>query len=167
MDEITTKRSTLRRFRPTDAEDLAAGLSDFDTCRWLVVVPFPYRRSDAEAFIARSATDRFTWAVVEEGRLAGSVSCRPHLGYWLAPPFRGRGLMREAAHAALADFFANSGEERIVSGYLVGNDASGTILRALGFRETGRSSVLVLSRAESVEHVDMALERAVFETLEN
>jgi ribosomal-protein-alanine N-acetyltransferase len=56
-----------------------------------------------------------------------------HLGYHVAAPFEGRGLMREAVEAALAFAFGPLEIHRVQAGYHPTNERSGALLKRLGF----------------------------------
>jgi len=53
---IETRRLVLRAPRAGDIETIAALADDFDIARMTTGMPHPYRRSDAEAFVARAQT---------------------------------------------------------------------------------------------------------------
>src|SRR5689334_17629540 len=104
-DTIRTDRLTLRRPADTDASALFDGYArDPDVVRYLM---WRMHESVAEtrAFLDRcrarwaDGTD-LTWALTPSGedRLIGMISIRPHgfkhdMGYVLARPYWGRGLM--------------------------------------------------------------------------
>jgi RimJ/RimL family protein N-acetyltransferase len=138
---IRTERLTLRPPRPEDAEPVFRGISDWEVLRWLTAPPHPYRLEHAVEFLT---TPVGTGALVVEveGAVAGIVGLHRdrhepgvELGYWLARPFWGRGLMTEAAAAAVAWHFSRT-DEMLHSGYLVGNSRSAGVLGKLGFRDT-------------------------------
>lgn len=86
------------------------------------------------------------------GTMVGALGChwasQPNgtmeLGYSLAVPYWGRGLVPEAARALIGYVFGAFLVERLQARVFVGNDASERVLRKLGFTREGvlRSSVL-------------------------
>jgi 8-oxo-dGTP diphosphatase len=110
---LKTERLILRPFAPEDAGDLHRLINDWEVCRNLAVVPFPYSRAEAEAWIAStqaSLANNEAWqlAIVghEEGReiVVGGVGVRVDetgrfgiLGYWVGRRFWGHGVASEAA----------------------------------------------------------------------
>ncbi|WP_105035688.1 GNAT family N-acetyltransferase [Cryobacterium aureum] len=74
-------------------------------------IPVPYTRTDAEDYVTtycgtRWATEKScTWAIRIADEFAGAISLdnigfeRATIGYWMAPQFRGRGILTEAANA--------------------------------------------------------------------
>ena len=140
----------LRLRAPTlgDAGRIADLANDFEIARMTTNLPFPYRKSDAEAFFARmDAADRAREAVfVIEDSAAGPVgligfhpngALGPEIGYWVGRPFWGRGLATRAASAAL-DWAARTWRRKVVvSGHFADNPASGRVLEKAGFLYTG------------------------------
>lgn len=136
---LRTPRLTLRPLTVNDADAIAEGIGNFDVSKWLAVVPYPYRRADAVAFIAKVLeSGKPFWAICDAEGLRGIVCLDDELAYWLARPAWGRGYGFEAAHAAVAHWFADQSAEVLVSGYFDGNDKSGRLLTALGFEFDGQ-----------------------------
>ena len=48
---LETKRLILREWRKGDVKDLIEGLNDLKVSRWLIFVPHPYTKKDAEKWI--------------------------------------------------------------------------------------------------------------------
>jgi ribosomal-protein-alanine N-acetyltransferase len=96
-------------------------------------------------FVRSAAAGRgFRWAVIaqDNGAFAGAVgfnilSPRAEMGYHLHPDFWGRGLMREAAQAALAWVRRERPGGEIAAFIEPGNQASIGLATRLGFRPTG------------------------------
>lgn len=169
---LYTSRFVLRQPQAGDAEDIARYLNDFDVAGNLARVPFPYRLSDARAWL-RTRTPHlpvdetnFTIELPGEG-LAGHVGFHrgplgPIIGYWLGRPFWNRGIMTEAATTSLDWFFATTNAPVVYSGVFYFNAASLAVQNKLGFTETGRSSLLCLARGAEVEHIDTELTQSVW-----
>ncbi|MER5170451.1 MULTISPECIES: GNAT family N-acetyltransferase [Thioclava] len=134
---LYTSRLNLRAFRPEDAPDIVAGLSDFETTRWLGRAPHPYRMSDAMAFLERSMTSDLVWAIEDARGFAGMIGMVGELGYWISPHARGYGYVFEAAHLLVARHFADPRVLDLAAGYFIGNGASARILHRLGFQPDG------------------------------
>jgi RimJ/RimL family protein N-acetyltransferase len=168
-----TARLVLRPVAEPDLDDLVEGLNDFAVVRYLARVPFPYRRRDAEDFLASvrvseaEAAD-LTLVIANDGRPVGCMGLARlgevnELGYWLRRDAWGKGFATEAARAFLGHCFGPLGQQRIVSGVFVDNPASLNVQKKLGFTETGVSSRLSLARGGEVAHIDTVLTRARFE----
>ncbi len=169
---LTTRRLVLRQPRITDAERLTRFLDNFAVAGNLARVPYPYRLSDAKAWLRSWRADRpaedtgFTIELPGEG-LIGHVGFHTdgkgtQIGYWLAQPFWNRGLMSEAVEAALDWFFEASDLDVLRSGVFHFNKASLAIQRKFGFVETGTGPLLCLARGEEVRHIDTQLTRAAW-----
>ncbi|MGR3343365.1 MAG: GNAT family N-acetyltransferase [Paracoccaceae bacterium] len=156
-EEISTGRLLLRPLFISDAADITRLIADWQVMRWLTSPPWPYALADAAWYLG----DRFSngsLAILFHGRLAGVVSVNKELGFWLGREFWGRGLMTEAAGAAVAKCFANH-DAILNSGYLIGNTVSCKLLTKLGFRETAVEMVYSNPRSKDVRLQKMALTR--------
>lgn len=159
----------LRPLAPDDAECIARLIGDWEVVRWLSAPPYPYALSDAEAFIAanrqaEAAGDSRTRAIDVDGAFAGMAgvdrrSLGMNLGYWLGRRYWGCGIMSRAAVLMVADFFANSSEDVLNSGYFSGNEASAAIQRKLGFVETGEDALFNRPAGKRLPHVQTVLTR--------
>ena len=101
-DRLVTDRLVLRRVEARDTPAFLEYMNDFEVTRWLARVPYPYTRQHAQEYLARQeASDEVLSYVIDyDGDAIGGVSCRDHLGYWIAAPFAGQGFATEAAIAA-------------------------------------------------------------------
>ena len=161
---LRTPRLTLRRLTDHDAGAIADGIGNFDVSKWLAVVPYPYTRSDAEAFIETVRRQRkLFWAICDGDGVQGVVGLDDELAYWLARPVWGRGYGFEAAQAAVGHWFADPAAGDLVSGYFEGNTRSGRLLTALGFRFEGRRVRHARSFRQDVVSTRMRLTRDAWE----
>lgn len=80
-----------------------------------------------------------------------SHSCS--LGYGLAEPHQGRGLMFEALSAAIPYVFSSLGLHRIEANYMPHNRRSGRLLRRLGFTVEGYARDYLLIDGRWEDHV--------------
>lgn len=106
--------------------------------------PSPYTRDDADRFIA-SAGDLDTnlfLAVEVEGQAAGGIGVHrlndvyrhtAEIGYWLAEPFWGRGIITEAVRALVPVAFDLYPIRRMQAGVFSTNPASMRVLEKNGF----------------------------------
>ncbi|KRA22176.1 acetyltransferase [Microbacterium sp. Root61] len=151
MEPVTLRTTRLELSVPTTADVDAI----YDACQdpdiqQYTTVPSPYAREHAEGFIEKVAAwwaegAEATWAMRAEDGLAGMIGLHrvneggAEIGYWVAPHARGRGLLTEAAHAALDWGFSDDGLalQRIEWRAVVGNVASARSARAVGIRYEG------------------------------
>jgi RimJ/RimL family protein N-acetyltransferase len=138
---------TVRPVAPADADAIFAACQDRELHRWLLVLPYPYRRADAVEFIERSLTreasgEGYDFVAIVEGRIAGALSVfGAEIGYWTVREARGRGiatraviLVRDWAHEAL-------GHDRIELLIHPDNVASQRVAVKAGFSDTGERRV--------------------------
>lgn len=145
---VRTEKLLLRPGWIQDAPALFAAIADEAIVRNLASVPWPYRRSDTESFLAaqRSAQEP-TMLIFRRSEtapeLAGTIGIgrRPdgglEFGYWIARPFWGRGYATEAGRAMLATARDSLRLGKLDAGHFVDNPASGRVLEKLGFHPTG------------------------------
>ncbi len=146
---IETDRLILRPPGPGDADAIYRGINHFDVVRMLSRAPWPYRREDAEAFVAGvahrdPATDRPMAIVHREHGLIGGCGFHadagkpfPELGYWVARDHWGRGYASEAVAAALIWARDGWGKRAVRASHFVENPASGRVLIKAGMLYTG------------------------------
>ncbi len=149
---IETPRLILRPVSPGDVPALVPAIGNYDVVRWLGRVPYPYRATDAEAFVAANAAKAGrVWFVHDETGLVGGISVDGELGYWFRREVWGRGYAMEAAFAAIEAHFADRRAGHLPSGHLPGNDRSRRVLEKLGFRPNGIRIVAARALAQQVE----------------
>lgn len=147
---IRTRRLFLRPAWPEDAAAVLAGIGDWEIVRNLGRAPWPYTLADAQSYVARdqrndSGADFLIFARGERPQLVGSIGFgwwlgpdhAPEIGYWIARKHWGRGYATEAGEAVLELAFEGYRLSLLAAGHFVDNPASGSVLRKLGFIETG------------------------------
>jgi 8-oxo-dGTP diphosphatase len=150
---LATERLTLRPFRPEDAADLHRLLNDWEVCRSLAAVPYPYLRETADEWIAFSAqalAEGREYHLVVTGRegeqetIVGGVGLRidraartGHLGYWVARRYWTHGVASEAAGRLARWALANLDLDALEASVATDNSASVAVLRKIGFRHVG------------------------------
>jgi [ribosomal protein S5]-alanine N-acetyltransferase len=126
--------------------------------------PHPYTESDAEAWLAlaRTATDRASWAIDVEGRAVGGIGLEPmsdvhartaHLGYWLGEPYWGRGIATDAVRAVCSEALARRGFVRLEAPVFAWNPASMRVLEKCGFAREGVMKKSVFKDGELIDSV--------------
>src|SRR5271163_4643580 len=159
---LTTDRLTLRAYRPEDAAELHRLINDWEVCRNLAVVPFPYRRAEADEWIAATITalaEGTAYQLVIVGHegpqetIVGGVGLRVSqgrrsaaLGYWVGRRFWGHGVASEAAGRLARWAMANLPIDRLVAEVAIDNPASAAVLRRIGFRQAGEGVGQFVSR---------------------
>lgn len=173
---IRTKRLLLRPAFPEDARELFAAIAREGIVRMLASAPWPYLSEHAEAWCARPLDPHaLDFVIALPGApgapIIGGAGVRDgELGYWIAEEHRRRGYASEAVVAVL-DAAAVLGYSGLVAAHWLDNPASGGVLRACGFAETGevrpqhclgRGGELVLARRYACDlHERVGLRLAV------
>jgi 8-oxo-dGTP diphosphatase len=147
---LATERLTLRPYRPQDAAELHRLINDWEVCRSLAVVPFPYPRALADEWIAsaaRSLAAGTAYHLVIAGRegeqemIVGGVGLRldgaarkARLGYWVGRRFWHHGVATEAAGRLARWALANLDLDLLDASVATDNPASIAVLRRIGFK---------------------------------
>ena len=141
----------IRKWRPSDAAELAKVLSDKEILDNLRDgLPYPYTEQDGAAFIsamlAADERETFAFAVTVQDKAVGSIGVfrqgnvhrRPaELGYYIAKEYRGKGMMTEAVRQICTYVFDNSDILRIYAEPFSYNAASCRVLEKAGFQYEG------------------------------
>ena len=169
---IETRRLILRPLRASDLDTLTAALNNFNVSRNTAHIPFPYRRADAEDFLAATrkpapGTLRLSITRKDGGDLVcGGIGYETgdnvELGFWLAETEWGKGFGSEAAQAVTDHALEVAGRERLAASYRIGNEASRRILERLGFQPTGEKLAFSKSAGAEVPVMHMELTRAAW-----
>ena len=117
-------------------------------------IPYPYSEADADKWLNRriESTQRqgqeVTFAIREDhGEMIGAVgadsfevggSHRAEIGYWLARPYWGRGIMTDAVRAYIRYAFDDLKLLRLTAHVLAFNVGSTRVLEKNGFKLEGR-----------------------------
>jgi ribosomal-protein-alanine N-acetyltransferase len=141
---LETERLVLRRFTPDDLDELMALRADPEVVRYLGDQPREKVEQRLGYFISLYESHGFgMWAVTLKttGQMIGwcgliflDGTTEVEVGYGVARDYWGRGLMTEAAHAALRYGFETAGLERIVAVAMPENQASRRVMEKLGMR---------------------------------
>jgi RimJ/RimL family protein N-acetyltransferase len=160
----------LRVWEAADADAVYRGLSDPESARWNPRLPL--RDLDQARRWLQGRTERWrdgracTWAVVEDGRVVGSVALRDlnaidHFAvasYWTMPEARGRGVAGQALARASTYAFEGLGMHRVELGHAVANTASCRVAEKAGFAMEGtRREATRLADGFVDEHVHARL----------
>ncbi|WP_136161664.1 GNAT family N-acetyltransferase [Sphingomonas flavalba] len=142
-----TDRLLLRPGWAEDAPALHAAIAEPAVVRNLARAPWPYRLTDAQAFLAGADTPLPTCLMFARThgapRLVGGVGLHPaadgriELGFWVARRFWGLGYATEAGQAMLAAARDTLRLSAIEAVHFVDNPAAGRVLHKLGFRPIG------------------------------
>jgi ribosomal-protein-alanine N-acetyltransferase len=153
MKIVLNDQVHLSEFRSTDKDALVVHPNDRDIHDRTLRIPFPYTDADADEWLALVAkiTKRqgrpVHWAIrTGDDTLIGGYgfdgfqvgkSYRGAVGYWLAKPFWGRGIMSAVVQRVCRHAFEEFGLVKITAHVFPHNPASARVLDKCGFREEG------------------------------
>jgi ribosomal-protein-alanine N-acetyltransferase len=153
----------LRAWRLADVASVARHANNRNVSRNLRdLFPFPYTEEDAREWLAthvgRSPITNF--AIEVDGEAVGSVGLRlqsdvyrrtAELGYWLAEPYWGRGIVTEAVKVVTAYAFSTFDLARIEADVFDRNARSARVLEKAGFRVEGRLRSRITKDGETMD----------------
>ncbi len=143
----------LTEFREEDKPNLVRYLNDPVIYQNTLTIPSPYSENDADLWLALTRANlekhgRLTnWAIRHrEAGLIGGIGSfvhtgieghRDEIGYWLAAPFRGQGIMTEVVKGLTDYWFETRPLVRIEGLVFLHNPASARLLEKAGFQREG------------------------------
>jgi RimJ/RimL family protein N-acetyltransferase len=112
------------------------------------IFPHPYTIANAEAFLSIVMEDdpKTVFAIANEVEAIGSIGLMvgkdvhrftAELGYWLAEPFWGKGIMTAAVKRITEYAFSSFGLKRVYAEPYTTNTASARVLEKAGFKYEG------------------------------
>ena len=142
---LETPRLRLRRLTEDDADTITTIVSPWEVARYTSLIPHPYQRSDAVAFIEgamldRNANTRHVFGIERriEGDLIGTIEINmgtgdDTFGYCLGLDYWGQGYASEAALAMVRFAFQRAGKTELAAAVHPDNPASMRVLEKNGF----------------------------------
>ena len=139
---LETERLILRRWEESDAQTLYEYAKDpaIGTAAGFN----PHRSAEESLKIIRTVLngpEAYAVCLREDGRPIGAIELimkgaadECELGYWVAKPFWGRGIIPEAGRELLRRAFEDLGMSRVKCGYFDGNEKSRRVQEKLGFK---------------------------------
>ncbi|WP_409015820.1 GNAT family N-acetyltransferase [Anaerostipes caccae] len=141
----------IRKWKLSDAEDLAAALSNTKIQNNLRDgLPYPYTEKDGTEYItdmlSADEDQTFAFAVTADSKVVGSIGVfrqenihrqTGELGYYIAEEYWGKGIMTEAVKQICTYVFDKSDMIRIYAEPFAYNAASCRVLEKAGFQYEG------------------------------
>ena len=141
----------IRKWKLSDAEDLAAALSNTKIQNNLRDgLPYPYTEKDGTEYItdmlSADEDQTFAFAITADSKVVGSIGVfrqenihrqTGELGYYIAEEYWGKGIMTEAVKQICAYVFDKSDMIRIFAEPFAYNAASCRVLEKAGFQYEG------------------------------
>ena len=135
---LRTERLTVRKFQPSDGDDLAEILTDKDVTYFEPYDNFTHEAAVAEAAKFSESSEFF--AVALEDKVIGKIyfSKREYgtyeIGYTFSEKYQGNGYASESVGAFIGYAFNNLGARRIMAEVDVRNERSYKLCERLGMR---------------------------------
>lgn len=153
MKIVVNDQIHLSEYRSSDKDALIEHLNDQDIYDRTLRIPFPYTDACADEWLALVAKItnqqgrlvQFALRTADESLIGGcgfdgfqiGKSHRAEIGYWLAKPFWGQGIMPAVVQRLCQHAFEDFGLEKIAAHVFTFNPASARVLEKCGFQEEG------------------------------
>lgn len=132
--------------------------------------PHPYTKESGEKFLAMAmnAPERI-FAIVVNNEAVGGIGVHPmsdimrknaELGYWLAEPFWGQGIVVNAIKQIVPIAFTNLDIDRIFARPFGTNKASHRVLEKAGFKFETRFEKTIIKNGELVDELYYAIRKS-------
>jgi [ribosomal protein S5]-alanine N-acetyltransferase len=132
--------------------------------------PFPYYETDGQSFIefATQKDSIHIFAIDIDGQAVGGIGLHPQsdihqknieIGYWLAEPFWGNGIMTRAVKQAVDFAFTTFDIERVFARPFGTNTASQKILEKNNFILEGRFEKVLIKNGEYLDELIYGMRR--------
>lgn len=138
---------SLRAFSDGDQPYLVEYLNNLNVYRYLSPkIPSPYTLSDATWWVSTGSKNGYTYAIEYDGICIGCIgalqgeyeySHSAEIGYWLAEPYWGKGLISKAI-ALLVKKLREVNIVRLHAVVFAGNGQSARVLQKSGFVQEGK-----------------------------
>ena len=161
----------LRPWQLSDIQSLVCYADNWNIAKNMTdKFPHPYTEDAGLAFIAFANNDDpvHIFAIDINGEAVGGIGIHPQddihrknaeLGYWLAEPFWGKGIISTAIHQ-MVDFTFNTYEiNRIFARPFGTNRASQRVLEKNGFRLEGQFEKVLYKKGEFLDELVYAIRR--------
>lgn len=153
MKQAVNDQVLLSKFRSSDKPALIQHLNDRDIFDRTLRIPFPYTAADADEWLSHyaKATDQhgqpahFAIRTGDDALIGGcgfdglqvGKSHRAEIGYWLAKPYWGRGVVTAVVQRVCQVAFEEFGLVKITAQVSAMNPASARVLEKCGFEQEG------------------------------
>jgi RimJ/RimL family protein N-acetyltransferase len=174
---LETKRLALRAPRLEDAKTVAALVNDRRIAENVARIPHPYKKSDAESFIAganKPGGEAVFLITLHDETIIGACGLTmqeksseqtPELGYWLGVKYWGQGYATEALHAVIDYAFTDLGYPALTAAARVTNPLSRRVLEKCGFQWTGVGLCRIRAINSSAPIDRFRLERGIWSAI--
>jgi RimJ/RimL family protein N-acetyltransferase len=161
----------LRPWQLADLDHLVAAANNYEIARFMTnQFPHPYTEENGKAFIeyALRSMPPNIMAIVVDGIPAGGIGVHPQsdihcrnaeLGYWLAQPYWGRGIVSGAVKQMVEYAFDNWDIDRLFARPFGSNTASQKVLEKSGFALEARLNNTIFKNGSYEDELIYALRK--------
>lgn len=165
--KLKTERLLLRPGNKNnkDIKDIIEGINNLNISKWLLVVPYPYKRKDALYWLNKNLKLKFKKnkesinffiELKKDNKIIGGIGLSKinkqqgtaTIGYWLNENYHRKGYGSEALGAALKFAFLKLNLRRVNADVFVGNPSSGKLLEKFGGVKEGLKRKAVICKAD-------------------
>ncbi|MDQ3051983.1 MAG: GNAT family N-acetyltransferase [Bacteroidota bacterium] len=155
----------LRPFNAHDSASLVKYANNYRIAQFMTnQFPHPYTEESARAFINFATRDNplHIFAIDIDGQSVGGIGIHPQsdiysknaeLGYWLAEPFWGKGIITEAVRQMVTYGFKNFDVTRIFARPFGTNSASQKVLEKAGFKLEAKLENTLFKNGEFIDEL--------------
>lgn len=163
---------TLRPWKPSELQSLVKYANNYNVAKNLTdKFPHPYTEDHGIAFIemAMNGDPIHIFAIDIEGEAVGGIGIHPEtdihrlnaeLGYWLAEPFWGKGIMSTAIRLMLNFAFSNYDINRVYARPFNTNLGSQKVLEKNGFVLEAKLEKVLIKNGEILDELIYAVRRS-------
>lgn len=165
-------KTNIRPWEISDLDNLVKYANNWNISKYLTdAFPHPYTEADGKLFIANANknTPIYIFTIDKEGQAIGAIGVHPQtdihrknaeLGYWLAEPFWGQGIIGEAVKQ-IVDYAFNKFEiDRIFARPFGINLASQRVLEKNTFKLEARFEKVLFKNGEYLDEMVYAIRRS-------
>lgn len=161
----------LRKWTISDLDNLVRYANNFNVAKFLTnQFPYPYMHEDGRKYIEMVLADNPTkvFAIEVSGEAVGSIGIFPQsdihsknaeIGYWLAEPFWGKGIMVEAIRKIVRYGFQTFDIDRIFARPFGTNKSSQRVLEKAGFTLEARFEKALYKHSEYIDELVYAIRK--------
>jgi ribosomal-protein-alanine N-acetyltransferase len=162
---------TLRPWNINDLESLVKFADNHNIAKFMTdQFPHPYTHENGKAFIGFATKDDpvHIFAIDVDGQASGGIGIHPQtdvlrknaeLGYWLAEPFWGKGIISKAIPQMIDFAFKTYDIERVFARPYGTNIASQKVLEKNGFKLEAKLEKTIYKNGEYLDELIYAIRR--------
>lgn len=154
---------TLRKFTELDLENLVKYANNYNIAKFLTNgFPHPYTEEDGKSFLSIAISQPCIFTIDVAGEAVGAIGLylqtdihekSAELGYWLAEPFWGKGIITQAIQEVVEHGFKTFDIVRIYARPFSTNLASQRVLEKAGFANEARLKKALYKNGEILDEI--------------